>query len=300
MAARRIVDWARIALGMTLFLLSTLVHVLVLLLVALIKAISRIDPVRRICDRVLIGIAENWIAINSRTIGSLTDTRIHTQVEAPLKYDGHYLVIVNHQSWVDIPILQAVFNRRIPFLRFFLKSQLIWIPFLGLAWWALDFPFMKRYSREMLERRPELAGRDMETTRRACEKFRGMPVSILIFAEGTRFTQAKHAQQGSPYAQLLKPKAGGVAFVLEAMGDALHTVLDVTIAYPGGRPSFADLFANRISEVRLDIREYPIPSDIVKGSYEHDAAARERAQTWINEIWLEKDARLAAFLERRA
>lgn len=133
----------------------------------------------------------------------------------------------------------------------------------------------------------------MQTTRRACEKFRGMPVSILIFAEGTRFRPAKHEQQASPYRYLLKPKAGGVAFVLEAMGDALHTVLDVTISYPHGHPTFIDLFMNRLPEVRVDIRERAIPVEIVAGNYEHDLAARERAQAWINALWQEKDERLA-------
>ena len=60
--------------------------------------------------------------------------------------NGHYLVLANHQSWVDILVLQKVFNRRIPLLRFFLKRQLFWVPLLGLAWWALDFPFMGRYT----------------------------------------------------------------------------------------------------------------------------------------------------------
>lgn len=290
---KHIVDWVRTLIGLALFGLSTLAHVVVLLLVALFKAILRLAPIRRICDRILIGIAENWIGFNSWMIRSLTRTRIHFESNANLRYDGHYLVLVNHQSWVDIPILQAVFNRQIPFMRFFLKSQLFWIPLMGLAWWALDFPFMKRYSRETLAKRPELAGRDMQTTRRACEKFRGMPVSILIFAEGTRFRPAKHEQQASPYRYLLKPKAGGVAFVLEAMGDALHTVLDVTISYPHGHPTFIDLFMNRLPEVRVDIRERAIPVEIVAGNYEHDLAARERAQAWINALWQEKDERLA-------
>jgi 1-acyl-sn-glycerol-3-phosphate acyltransferase len=160
-----------------------------------------------------------------------------------LRDDGHYLVLANHQSWVDIVVLQTVLNRRIPFLRFFLKSELIWVPFLGLAWWALDFPFMKRYSRRTLARNPELAGKDIEATRRACEKFKGMPVSVMNFVEGTRFTAAKHGRQSPPYRHLLKPKAGGVAFVMDAMGSALHSVVDATIAYPAGIPTMLDLLS---------------------------------------------------------
>jgi 1-acyl-sn-glycerol-3-phosphate acyltransferase len=156
----------------------------------------------------------------------------------------------------------------------------------------LDFPFMKRYSRETIAKRPELAGRDVAATRRACEKFRHIPVSIMNFVEGTRFTAAKHHEQQSPFAQLLKPRAGGVAFVLNAMGEGLHAILDVTITYPHGRPGMKDLFADRIPEVQVHIRELPIPQDLLGGDYQSDAAFRDRFQSWINTLWEEKDERL--------
>jgi 1-acyl-sn-glycerol-3-phosphate acyltransferase len=294
-----VIAWLRIFLGVVLFAVNTVVHVTPLLVIALVKAVVRVEPVRRVCNRVLAGIAESWVDVNTWMIRKLTHTRIVVESNADLSYTGHYLVIANHQSWVDIPILQVVFNRKIPLLRFFLKSQLIWVPLLGLAWWALDFPFMKRYSKEMLAKHPELAGKDVETTRRACAKFRGIPISVLIFAEGTRFTSAKHEVQRSPYRHLLKPKAGGLAFVLESMGDALHRVVDVTIAYKNGKPTFADLFADRVPEVYVQVREREIPSEIVSGHYETDAAARERAQSWIKTVWKEKDERLDRLARER-
>ncbi len=203
---------------------------------------------------------------------------------------AHYLVFANHQSWVDIPILQKVFNRRIPLLRFFLKSQLFWIPLLGLAWWALDFPFMKRYTRDQVAKRPELAGRDIAATRRACDKFRSIPVAVMNFVEGTRFSNAKHGAQNSPYRFLLRPKAGGVAFVLDAMGEGLQSILDVTLVYPGGRPTFTDLMADRVGAVHVDVRKRAIPVEFAGGDYQGDAAFRERFQVWMNAIWAEKDA----------
>lgn len=190
-----------------------------------------------------------------------------------------------------------MFNRRIPFLRFFLKSQLVWVPLLGPAWWALDFPFMKRYSRETLARHPELQGRDMEATRRACEKFRHMPVSVMNFAEGTRFTPAKHAAQSSPYRHLLRPKAGGVAFVLDAMGDALHAMLDVAIVYPDGPCNMLDLIAGRVREIRVHVRELPIDASL-HGNYETDAVFRVRFQAWMNGLWEAKDQRIGQMLRR--
>lgn len=290
------IRWLRVIAGSALFALNTVVHVPVLLAVGLLKAVFRMAPVKRSCNRMLTWIAESWIGVNTWGICNMTRTRIVVESRVDLRLDGHYLVLANHQSWVDIPILQAVFNRKIPLLRFFLKSELRWVPLLGLAWWALDFPFMKRYSREKLARRPELVGRDIEVTRRMCRKLRDIPISIMSFAEGTRFTAAKHARQRSQYVHLLKPRAGGVAFVLDAMGRALHGVLDVTIAYPGGRPTFFDLFADQLPEVRVHVLHREIPGGFEGSDYQNDAATRERAQAWINMLWTEKDARLSTLL----
>lgn len=281
--------WLRIAFGALLLATNSLIHVPLLLVVAVVKAIAPLRPVRRVCDWLLMAIAASWIGVNTATIRSFTHTRFVYQIDAQLRPDGHYLVLANHQTWVDIPVLQSALNRRVPLLRFFLKSQLFWVPLLGLAWWALDFPFMKRYSRQQLEKRPELAGRDIAATRRACAKFMHIPVSMMNFVEGTRFTPAKHDQQVSPFANLLKPKAGGIAFVLDAMGRALHSILDVTIVYPDGRPTMVDLFANRVREVRVNIRERAIPAELLGGDYQNDAAFRERVQSWLNDVWVEKD-----------
>ena len=242
-----------------LVMLNTGLQGSALLLAALVKVLLPVPAVRRALDRLLPAIAESWIAVNSALIDRFTHTRFVLEGLESLRPDGRYLVLANHRSWVDIPVLQKVFNRRIPLLRFFLKSQLFWVPLLGLAWWALDFPFMKRYSRQQLAKRPELAGRDVAATRKACEKFRHIPVSIMNFVEGTRFTPAKHARQASPFAHLLKPKAGGVAFVVGAMGEAIDTVLDVTLHYEPARPTLVDLFCNRVREVRVHVQARPVP-----------------------------------------
>ena len=165
-------------------------------------------------------------------------TRWDVQGVDALRYEGWYLVNCNHQSWADIFVLQHLLNRRIPMLKFFLKQQLIYVPVIGLAWWALDFPFMKRHGKAELRKRPELRGQDAEATRRACEKFALVPTSVMNFAEGTRFTAAKHRSQSSPYRHLLKPKAGALALALNAMGEHFHSLIDVTIVYPGGAPNF--------------------------------------------------------------
>ncbi len=283
----------RIVLASVLALTNLTLHAVPLLLLALPKLLLPLPAARRRLSRALVGIGESWIAVNSRLLALFTPTRFELHGLEGLRYEGWYLVLSNHQSWVDIPVLQLVLNRRVPFLKFFLKQQLIWVPVLGLAWWALDFPFMRRYPRALLERRPELRGRDMAATRRACARFRDHPVSVMNFVEGTRFSPAKHAAQQSPYRYLLKPRAGGVGFVLDAMGDVLRSALDVTIVYPHGQPTLADLVAGRVPRVVVSVTERPLPPDLLARGGADDPALRQRRQTWINALWAEKDALIA-------
>ena len=277
--------------------ISTVLHVTPLLLLALLKALLPSPRLRAACNPLLSGLAESWVGVNNWMWNHLTDTRLAMTGDASLRMDGHYLVLANHQSWVDILVLQRAFNRRIPLLRFFLKRQLFWVPMLGLAWWALDFPFMGRYTPKQIARNPDLAKRDIAATRRACEKFRAIPVSIMNFVEGTRFTAEKHAKQTSPYRHLLKPKSGGVAFVLDAMGQGLHAILDVTIAYPTGRPALLDLLMNKLPEVQVMVRQREIPQEFIGCDYQNDREFRVYFQRWMNQLWQEKDADMDRLLK---
>lgn len=282
----------RLPLIVMLIVLNTVVLVSTLLLASLLKWLVPLAAFNRLCERFILFLAEAWISNNTWMMRNCTTVQVNYAEDAQLDPQGHYLVLSNHQSWVDILVLQAVFNHRIPFMRFFLKQQLIWVPLLGLAWRALDFPFMKRHSKSQIQKRPELAGQDIAATRKACEKFLGKPVSIMIFPEGTRFTSAKHAQQQSPFAGLLKPKSGGMAYALDAMGRGLHAILDVTLYYPNGKPGMWDLIADRVKTVHVGVRLREIPEVLRAGDYENDRAFRVAFQRWMNGLWQEKQALL--------
>jgi 1-acyl-sn-glycerol-3-phosphate acyltransferase len=286
-------------LTLVLMGLNLLFWIIPLYLVALLRLLP-LQRLRVSCAQVLVRIAETWIAGNNLIFRLTQD--IHWDVEgvAELPSRDWYLVVCNHQSWVDILALQGVFNRRIPLLKFFLKRQLIRVPLLGWAWWALDFPFMQRHSREYLERHPEARGQDLEATRRACEHFRHKPTSVMNFVEGTRFTAEKHDAQDSPYRHLLKPRAGGIAFVLSAMGDILHRLLDVTIVYPDGAPSFWDLCCGRLRRVVVRVQVREIPAWTTQGDYQDDEAFRARLQAWLGQMWAAKDAEIARVQARAA
>ena len=277
--------------------LNTLFWVPILLLFSLIKLVIPLPPLRRALAPVLVFIAESWIACNSAWMALTQRCTWDVSGFENLERRSWYLVNCNHQSWVDILVLQRLLNRRIPLLKFFLKQQLIWVPVMGLAWWALDFPFMRRHSEEFLKKHPEMRGKDQETTRRACEKFALVPTSVMNFLEGTRFTQAKHQRQQSPYVHLLKPKAGGMALALNAMGDKFQAILDVTIVYPDGTPTFWHFLQGKMHRVVVRARLLPIPRNLMSADYTGDAAVRAAFQAWVQESWREKDAQVTGLLK---
>ncbi len=283
----------RAVLGLVLLVVNTLFWCLLLFVLALARLVLPGRTVRRLLDPLLNAVATAWIAGNSGWMRLTQPTVWDVQGIDALSYEGWYLVICNHQSWVDIFVLQHLLNRRIPLLKFFLKQELIWVPVMGLAWWALDFPFMRRHSEQVLRKHPEKRFEDLEAARRACAKFELVPTSVMNFVEGTRFTAAKHDAQRSPYTHLLKPKAGALATTLQLLGARFDSLLDVTIVYPAGAPSFWQFMRGDLQRVVVRAERRAIPSELHTGGVE-DLGQRKRVQRWLTELWRAKDARIAA------
>ncbi len=276
----------------TLLLLNTVVLICPLLVFALLKLVLP-GRGRDYASWAVMWVAETWSEIDKAIFALCIPTQWDIRGVENLRKDTSYLAVSNHQTWVDIPALIESLNRRTPFFKFFLKKELIWVPLLGLAWWGLDYPFMKRYSKAFLEKHPELKGKDLEITKAACELFKRQPVTVVNSLEGTRFTAAKRQEQQSPYRYLLKPKAGGVAFVLAALGEQLDALLDVTIVYPGNKaPGFWALLNGSISRVIIDIQVRELDPALWAGDYENDPEFRQTVQAWVNQLWVEKDQRI--------
>lgn len=286
--------WLTGAFSTLMIGVSTLFWCLLLFPMALLKLALPFAAARRRVDPILNGIATAWISVNTAWFTRIQRAPWDVRGNTGLRYADWYLVNCNHQSWVDIFVLQGSLNRRIPLLKFFLKQQLIYVPVIGLAWWALDFPFMKRHGKAALRRNPALGRQDQETARRACQKFSLVPTSVMVFAEGTRFTPAKRDAQGSPYRHLLKPKAGGLAVSLNAMGTRFRSMIDVTIAYPAGVPSFWDMACGRMGEVRVRMHHVPVPPAFCEGDYSRDKAFRTEFHHWLGQQWQAKDDEIEA------
>ncbi len=279
------------AITATTLALNTFIIALSLVPPALLKLLLPAKPVRRICDRLMNGLASLWVGNNNAWIAAVSPAAWDVQGLDGLHQRGWYLVSSNHQSWVDILVLQRIFHGRIPFLKFFLKQELIWVPVIGLAWWALDFPFMKRGKGSGARQN------DLKTTREACEKFKLIPTTVINFVEGTRFTPAKHAAQQSPYRHLLKPKIGGLGIALAAMGEQFEALLDVTIVYPHGAPTFWHLLCGQIDAVTVRVVQREIPAQVLGGDPLSDKPYRQRIADWVDGQWRDKDGLIDTLLQ---
>lgn len=245
------------------------------------------------CTKAIDRVATFWCSLNNLYINKAQKIDWNVTGLNDLNKKDWYLVIANHQSWLDIIILQRLFNRKIPVLKFFIKDTLKWMPLLGFAWWAMGCPFMKRYDKKYLAKKPHKKGKDLLSTIKAIETFKQTPASIMSFIEGTRFTDEKKTLQNSPYTHLLKPKAGGVSTIISSMGEQITSLIDVTIIYPTKHYSLWDFLCRRMDSIKIHIRQLPIPPQFTSVSLLHDEATKTAFNTWLNEQWAEKDKLIA-------
>lgn len=285
-------------LNIFLTVLHTLFWCVPLYIVFFLKIIFPNPKWQRTCYKIMASLGNNWIRTNNLLMDLTLDIKWDLPPLDHLSLNDWYFIIVNHQSWSDILILQKIFLDKTPFIRFFIKKQLLWLPVINIAWFAFDYPIMHRYSKETLSAHPELRGKDLAATQKSCEKYKLIPVSILNFLEGTRFTQLKHAKQHSPYHHLLIPKAGGLSFAINAMDKRITHLLDVTIAYPEGCKSFWDFLCGKVHHIVVKVQFREIPPSLLNGNYADDEHYRQQFKTWVNTLWNEKDQLLTTLLKQ--
>lgn len=275
-------------IALSLYTLNVIFIGIMIFLAFLLKCISPWKAGRAYFHRMIFAQPAFWTRNNER-IKNLT-SRFQWEIHLPegLSLKQCYLVTCNHQSWADIMILCRVFNQKIPMLKFFLKKQLIWVPFIGWASWIFGFPFMQRYTKAQLEKNPALRARDREAARRACEGFKKELGSIINFSEGTRFRAHKHITQKSPYHYLLKPKAGGLALALRYMDGLIDTLLNTTIIYPKGKSSLWQVCCGKFDKIIIHVEKIKLPDDL-HGDYENDENYRKHFQDFMQKLWQQKD-----------
>lgn len=278
--------------GMIYLLLAlpvTLSTLLLMTCLALLKFLLPVPVLQQGLTHLIIGVAELWVGASGLLYRWVHAPKWDVDGLDELSHEEWYLLICNHQCWSDIPVLLFLMNRRIPVFRFFVKQQLMWVPLIGLACWAMEFPFMRRYSREQLENNPELRRKDLEATQRFCERMKKRPATIVNYLEGTRFTQQKHDRQNSPYRHLLKPKSGGAAYVVTHLGERVRQMIDVTLIYSKQNKGFVAFLCGDLGPVRVHMQLRDIPEHLKAGDYQSSDGFRDEFQQWIAEIWQQKD-----------
>ena len=228
------------------------------------------------------GLITAWVYFNETLCQMFRWIRIESNLPKTLANRKDWWVIVsNHQSWADIVILQSVFRKLAPPIKFFTKRELIWVPFLGFALWLLRFPYVRRDSREKGQSRQQLKQKNRQELLRAATQFHERPISLLLFLEGTRFTPSKHVGQHSTYKNLLRPKLGGLAFSLDALATDVDRIVNVTIDYHGKVPGFWQFLCGRCSQVAVHVETIPITDSFTRN-----------LKSEVLKIWEEKDREL--------
>ena len=252
-----------------------------LYILGIVRFLLPIASVQKFLSGLMDRVIDAWVGGNRvmNAVLRLNYIDLSFDVKAPLSLNNRYLLICNHQTWADIIILQNTFRGILPPLKFFTKRELLWIPFFGLAMWLLGFPYVKRGG----------AG-DSNAMAESCASFRNHPVTVLNFLEGTRATPEKRARSDSPYAHLLAPKIGGLAFVLGQIGNHIDNIVDVTISYPGEPPTFWQFLCGdcKVSRVHVETLAVPVAAD---GQILDDTQI-ETLKQWTTERWAHKDTQI--------
>ena len=218
--------------------------------------------------------------------------RIQIINETEYDLDKWYMAMSNHQSWADIFVLLVTANKRIPLLKFFMKKELWWIPFVFLANKTLNMPFVNRHSKKAIAKNPSLRTKDYENTLKSCKRFLRAPSTIFSYAEGTRFTEEKHRNQNSEYINLLQPKIGGMATALSAMPN-IDTLIDFSLVYKTKKRDAWSFLNGEMRDVKVYIKSYKIPDNLKGKNYSNDETYREEFKEWVEGIWFEKDKKIS-------
>jgi 1-acyl-sn-glycerol-3-phosphate acyltransferase len=218
---------------------------------------------------------ERWIqtiyrsAVRIDSAWMLKVVGIRLEVEGTLPEASRAIVIANHQSWFDIPIVQEIISARGPRLTFLIKDSLVWVPIIGWICLLLGFPRLRR-SGSITDR-----SADLSAVEKAAIHGRDTQHALLIFAEGTRFTATKQLDQRSAYAHLLTPKVGGLAAACDIFPSGTP-IIDIAIHYEGSS-HFWYCLGGATKTIRIKLTSHTVTPDI-------------NPKEFLNRLWVDKDA----------
>ena len=272
--------------SITALLINSAIVFLPVVFFSLIKIIIPIKSIRYHCTTAVQWLASFWVSFAIMITELFSPTEIEFEQNAEFNNKDSYLIISNHKSWLDTLILMLAFHKKIPFPKFFMKFQMFFVPLIGMVCWALEFPAMKRYSKDYIAKHPEKKGKDIEMTQRYCQNLSDRPTTIVNFVEGTRYTKEKAVN--SQYSYLLNPKAGGIAVILKSLSDKMVGVLNTTIVYDNPNQTLWDFMIRKTKKIKVKVDFIPIV-DVPLGDYFNCSKDKQAFQEWLNNLWSNKD-----------
>ncbi|GFR67471.1 1-acyl-sn-glycerol-3-phosphate acyltransferase 3 [Elysia marginata] len=213
-----------------------------------------------------------------------------------LKYLGkeHTLAILNHKydiDWVMTWLLCEEFGC-LGSSKVVGKKSLRYVPLIGWAWYFTETIFLNR----KWEHDKYSISRDLQKT---YDFPKGYYVTLLLFPEGTRFTEKKHQAslevsraKGYPELKhLLLPRPKGFALITHGLKGHFQSVLNCTVGFEtnGIAPTFMNIFNGKPIVGHFHIER--IPLEDVPSETEEESAA------YLRDLFKKKDDLFEDFLQ---
>ncbi|XP_041352089.1 1-acyl-sn-glycerol-3-phosphate acyltransferase gamma-like [Gigantopelta aegis] len=213
-----------------------------------------------------------------------------------LKYIGteHNLVIMNHKYDIDW-LMAWILAERFGLLggtKIYGKEMLKYVPLIGWAWYFTESIFLKRDWEK-----------DRQTMVEDLKKVSDYPenywVTLLLFPEGTRFTEDKHvaslevsrAKGYPPMKHHLLPRPKGFILSMHGFRGKVPAIYDLTVAFDkqSPEPTLMNVIQGKplmsyMNVRRILIEDVPIGTD-------------EECSAWLRDLFLKKDELYDSFVK---
>ena len=265
------------------------IWILPLLLLAVIKLIVPLQPIKQAVYRLMIGFYFVAVKIDLVLFQWILNIRFEVDSLDDLQADKNYLIVSNHRSWADILVYQTILIDQTPIIKFIVKKELIFLPLVGLICWAYEYPLVHRNSIKDGSTRNNNLKTDQKILKDKLLDIGRNPTAIINFAEGSRYSQERGDRYSSPHANLLKSRTGGLFFILKTFGQQFDYLLDFTILYDCTEPIFFKFLSGKCRRVKVRVNKFPMSDLLQSLSDSSNTLSFEKVDEWLKILWSGKD-----------
>ncbi|XP_017862635.1 PREDICTED: 1-acyl-sn-glycerol-3-phosphate acyltransferase gamma-like [Drosophila arizonae] len=220
--------------------------------------------------------------------------RVYMDAEDEKKYAGkeHVLLLMNHKYEIDW-LAGWMICEKVGVLgncKAYAKKAIRYVPCMGWAWWLAEFVFLNRD----FDKDKEIIAKQLKIVFSYPD-----PTWLLLNAEGTRFTPAKHeasvkfAQERgmTPLKHHLIPRTKGFTASLPTLRGICPVIYDINLAFKSDEkvpPTMLSLLNGKSVEPYMLMRRIPL---------EQVPEGEKEAADWLQKLFVEKDRIIDSFHE---